>query len=68
MSFMDINLPSKFLSINESITINFYDNGFMLEVTGEDENDNWVCAKIIFTSLHDIFTLLEQFSTLKKCR
>ena len=68
MKFMDASLPKNFSKINESITINFYDNGFMLEVTGEDKNDNWIVAKIVSPTLSEMFTLIEQASALKKCR
>jgi hypothetical protein len=67
MNFMNANLPPKLFKINESITINFYDNGLMLEVTGQDEKENWVVAKIIAPTLSDINPLLHELSVLPKC-
>jgi hypothetical protein len=67
MNIINANLPSKLVKINESITINFYDNGLMLEVTGQDDKENWVVGKIVLPSLNDLHPLLNQVYSLPRC-
>jgi hypothetical protein len=67
MNFNDVKLPSKLFKISESITINFYDNGLMLELTGQDDKENWVVAKIIAPTLSDLHPLLHEIFVLPKC-
>ena len=38
---------SKLSKVNESITINRYDNGFMVEVSGRDGESDWKTAKVL---------------------
>ena len=33
-------LSDKLTKVNENFTINMYDNGFMIEVGGRDDNDD----------------------------
>ena len=40
-------ISDKLVKANESFTINRYDNGFMIEVGGRDDNDDWKNAKVI---------------------
>ena len=42
-----MNLSNKLSKCNDSLTVNMYDNGFMVEVGGRDSNDDWKNAKII---------------------
>ena len=32
---------SKLVKVNDSFTVNRYDNGWMVEVNGRDNNDDW---------------------------
>jgi len=36
--------------VNESFTVNRYDNGFMIEVSGRDKNNDWVTRQILCNS------------------
>ena len=42
-------LSDKLVKVNENFTINMYDNGYMIEVGGRDDEDNWKTSKIIVT-------------------
>jgi hypothetical protein len=67
MNITNVNLPTKFFKISESIAINFYDNGFMLELSGQDEKDKWISAKIIVASSSDLYSILDQAFVLPRC-
>ena len=38
-------LSDKLSKVNESITINRYDNGFMLDVGGRDNENEWKSSR-----------------------
>ena len=42
-------LSDKLTKVNENFTINMYDNGYMIEVSGRDDEDNWKTSKIMST-------------------
>ena len=57
---------TKLVKVNESITVNRYDNGWMVEVSGEDlTGDEWPSKKIICSDLKNVLTLLEEHSKIK---
>ena len=45
---------SKLAKVNESITINRYDNGYMVEVGGRDDDNEWKTAKILCNTDQDM--------------
>ena len=53
-------IGDKLTKVNETFTINRYDNGFMIEVSGRDEEDNWKTSKIIVSSVKELIELVEE--------
>jgi len=56
----------KLKKVDESYTINKYDNGYMIEVSGRDENDDWATAKIIALSFDEVIEIIEDVDTLPR--
>jgi hypothetical protein len=48
----------KLTKINESFTINMYDNGFMLEAGGRDKKGEYVSAKIMCSTVDEVTSLV----------
>ena len=46
--------------VNESFTINRYDNGFMVEVSGRDKENDWKTCKIMCASEADLFEVVKE--------
>ena len=46
--------------VNESFTVNRYDNGFMIEVSGRDKNNDWVTCKILCSSEEDLLAVIKE--------
>ena len=44
---MTAKIGDKLVKVNESFTISMYDNGYMIEVNGRDDDGEWKTAKII---------------------
>lgn len=59
-------LADKLTKANESFTINRYDNGFMIEVSGRDEDGEWKTAKILCNTEDELVELVKEAISLPK--
>ena len=50
----------KLTKVNESFTINMYDNGFMVEAGGRNKKGDYVNAKILCNSLDEVISLVRE--------
>ena len=48
------NLLGKLAKVNDNLTINRYDNGWMVEVGGRDDEDDWATAKVLCNTEEDL--------------
>jgi hypothetical protein len=55
----------KLSKVNESITINRYDNGFMVEVSGKDSEDDWKTAKVLCASEEEMLAVIKEWNKLE---
>jgi len=53
-------ISDKLKTVNESYTINMYDNGYMVEVGGRDSEDEWKTAKIMVTTVDELLALVRE--------
>lgn len=54
----------KLSKVNESFTINRYDNGFMIDIGGRDKNEDWTSCKIICNTEDEVVELVKESFTL----
>ena len=59
-------ISDKLTKVNDSFTINMYDNGFMIEIGGRDSNDDWKTAKITVSSIEDLTELIKEASEMDR--
>lgn len=59
-------ISDKLIKINDSLTLNLYDNGYMIEVNGRDANDDWSQVKITCNTLDEVNTLIKEANDLDK--
>lgn len=57
-----VKLSDVFMNVSDSLTVNRYENGWMVEVTGNDHDDRWQTKKFIFSDLKNVLTFLEEYS------
>ena len=55
---------SKLAKVNESITINRYDNGWMVEVGGRDDESEWKNAKILCNTEDEMLAVVKEWNTM----
>jgi hypothetical protein len=53
-------ISDKLVKVNENFSINRYDNGFMIEVGGRDDNDDWKNAKVLCNSEDELIELIRE--------
>jgi hypothetical protein len=59
-------VSDKLVKVGESFTVNMYDNGYMLEVSGKDKADEWSSAKLIASTVDELVVLLKEITTLPR--
>ncbi len=59
-------LSDKLVKVNENFTINMYDNGYMIEVSGRDDEDNWKTSKIIVDTVEELLVLVREATEIER--
>ena len=59
-------VSDKLTKVSECVNVYFYDNAYMVEVSGRSEDDNWVAVKLVCRDLTEVQTLLEEVDSLPK--
>ena len=59
-------LSDKLVKVNENFTINMYDNGYMIEVGGRDDEDNWKTSKIIVDTVDELLALVREATEIER--
>jgi hypothetical protein len=59
-------LGDKLTKVNENFTINMYDNGYMIEVGGRDDEDNWKTAKIMVGTVEELLELVREATEIER--
>jgi hypothetical protein len=57
---------SNLTKVNESFTIYRYDNGYMIEVGGRDDENDWKTHKLICTTRDELFEVITEALDLPK--
>lgn len=58
------NQLGKLAKVNESITINRYDNGFMVEVGGRDDDNDWKNCKILCNTEAEMLAVVQEWNSM----
>jgi hypothetical protein len=59
-------VSDKLTKVSECVNVYFYDNAYMVEVSGRSEDDNWIAVKLVCRDLTEVQTLLEEVDSLPK--
>jgi hypothetical protein len=61
-----MKLSDKIAKCNDNLTVNMYDNGFMVEVSGNDSNNDWKSAKIMCQTLEEVYAVISEASAMER--
>jgi hypothetical protein len=55
---------SKLAKVNDSFSVNRYDNGWMVEVGGRNKSDDWVNAKVLCNTEEELIALIKEYNSM----
>lgn len=61
-----MKISDKLSKVDESYTINMYDNGYMLDIGGEDAEGYWRSAKILVSDVDSLLELVKEAAGLER--
>ena len=61
-----MKLSEKLTKINDSFTVNMYDNGYMIEVSGRNQEDDWATAKIMCQTVDEVKAIIDEAATMER--
>lgn len=53
-------ISDKLIKVSENFSINMYDNGFMLEISGRDTDNEYKTAKIMVSTVDELVALVRE--------
>lgn len=56
---------TKLAKVSESITINRYDNGWMVEVSGRNKKEDWATAKTLCNTEEELIALIKEYNQME---
>jgi len=59
-------LSDKLTKVDEALHVYMYDNGYMVEVSGKDTNNDWSTAKLMCSNIEDVIELLKEASNMER--
>jgi hypothetical protein len=59
-------ISDKLAKVNDSFTINMYDNGYMLEIGGRDADEDWKTTKILVNTIEELAELIKEASEMER--
>jgi hypothetical protein len=55
---------NKLSKVNESITINRYDNAWMVEIGGRDNDGDWKNSKTVCNTEEELIALIKEYNAM----
>ena len=55
---------SKLSKVNESITLNRYDNGWMVEIGGRDKKEDWKTTKTMCNTEDELIAVIKEWNSM----
>jgi hypothetical protein len=59
-------ISDKLAKVNDNFSVNMYDNGFMIEVSGQDGEENWESAKIMCSTVEELTALIQEVTNMER--
>lgn len=56
---------TKLAKVSESFTINRYDNGFMIEVSGRDSENDWKTCKLLCNTEAELLEIVKEANSME---
>jgi len=61
-----MKLSDKIAKCNDNLTVNMYDNGFVVEVSGQDSDNDWKSVKIMCQTLDEVYAVIAEAAAMER--
>jgi hypothetical protein len=61
-----MQIKDKLTKLSDSFSVNMYDNGFMFEASGRNEDGDWANVKILCNNLDELVLLIKEASAMER--
>lgn len=61
-----MKLKDKMEKVNDNFSVYMYDNGFMLEISGRDDDGDWTTAKILCKDMDELIALIKEAADMER--
>lgn len=61
-----MKLNDKLAKVNDNFNIYMYDNGFMLEISGRTDSEEWATAKVLCNTLDELVALITEATSMER--
>lgn len=61
-----MNLSDKLSKADDSVSIQIFDNGFMVEVSGRNAEDDWATAKVMCATLDEVNAVVAEAAEMER--
>lgn len=61
-----MKISDKLAKVDEDMNIRMYDNGFLFEVNGRNDNDDWSGVKILCSDLDQVVKLITEATSMER--
>ena len=55
---------NKLTKVNDSFSVNRYDNGWMVEVGGRDKKEDWKTTKVVCNTEEELIALIKEYNSM----
>ena len=59
-------LSDKLTKVSENFSVNMYDNGYMIEVSGRNKKGDYTTAKIMCSNVEQLVVLVQEACTMER--
>ena len=56
---------TKLLKVSESLSINRYDNGWMLELSGKDKENDWKTTTTLCNTEEELIAIIKEWNSIQ---
>jgi hypothetical protein len=61
-----MNLSDKLTKCGDSLSVYMYDNGYMVEVSGRNDDGDWATAKIMCQTLDEVTKIIQEAAHMER--
>ena len=61
-----MKLSDKLRKVSEDITVRMLDNGFVVEASGRNHDDDWANAKLIVSTVDEVYALIGEAAEMER--